>query len=117
MNPTPTSNVKRDDGMATVLALGSVTGLALVVTATAAAGQWAMERARASMVADLAAVSAARHGSCAAAVSAAEAHGAGVSDCSWDGVDVTVTVTLRTSALLAAWRSRSDVRARARAGY
>lgn len=117
MNPKPGSNPRRDDGMVTVLALCSVTGLALVVTATAAAGQWAMERARASMVADLAAVSAARHGSCTAAVSAAEAHGAEVSGCSWDGVDVTVTVTLRTSALLATWRASSDVRARARAGY
>jgi len=103
--------------MATVLVLALVTGLAVFVTATTATAQWALTRAKTSMVADLAAVAAARQGSCSAAAAAAHAHEAQMLACSWQGGDVTVTIGMPPPSALSRWAGDGAVQSWARAGF
>lgn len=109
--------VEAEHGFTTILALAIMTGLAVAIGATAAASQWAMARAQASMVADIAAVAAARQGDCGAAATAAQAHAATLDECTWQGVDVTVMVQVAAPGGLAAWLGTTEIQARARAGY
>ena len=106
-----------DEGFATILALAVLTGLVTLIAATTATAHWVATRAKASMVADLAAIAAARQGSCAAAVSTASSYGARVSGCTWDAVDVTVQVAVPAPASLSGWSDLDVIEATARAGY
>jgi len=106
-----------EDGYATVFALAIITGLVTLIAATTATAHWVGIRAKASMVADLAAVAAARQGSCAAAASIADSYGAHLNGCGWDGIDVTVKVALPSPDTLATWSTVDVIEASARAGY
>ena len=109
--------MKSEDGFVTVLALAILTGLVTLIAATTATAQWAGTRAKASMVADLAAVAAARQGSCAAAASIADSYGAKLNGCAWHGIDVTVDVALPSPVMLSTWSAVDVIEASARAGY
>lgn len=106
-----------ESGFATLFALAVVTGLVTLIAATTATAHWAAVRARASMVADLAAVAAARQGSCAAAGAVTSSYGGEVSSCTWNGVDVTIEVALPAPASLSRWSDIDAVGATARAGF
>ena len=96
----------------------SVAGIALVVAALSllllagSVGGWATARAKAAMVADLAALAAARSGGCASANDVAVGHGAMLDECVQIDGDVIVTVTVPHGGALSPVVSQ-----RARSGY
>jgi len=109
--------MKSEDGFATVFALAILTGLVTFIAATTATAHWVGTHAQASMVADLAAVAAARQGSCAAAASIADSYGAQLNRCVWHEIDVTVEVALPSPTTLSRWSTADVIKASARAGY
>jgi len=109
-----------DRGMATLFALALLTGLMIVIAATAAMTQWAIARSNVAMVADLAAVAAARQGACGAAEHTARAHDVELLECSWQGTDVTVRLGTRAVGIegrVARWLGSGAISGEARAGY
>jgi len=106
-----------EQGVATVFALALLTGLTVVIGATAAMAQWAIARSQVALVADLAAVAAARQGACTAAESTARAHDVQLLECSWEGTDVTVSIGTHTVGPAARWLRAEVISAQARAGF
>ncbi len=109
-----------DRGMATLFALALLTGLMIVIAATAAMAQWAIARSNVALVADLAAVAAARQGACDAADRTARAHSVELLECSWQGTDVTVRIGTHAVGIegrVARWLGSGVIGAQARAGY
>ena len=109
----------RDEGFVTVAMAGLMLVLISVTVLVAGLGAVAVTRHRAATAADLAALAAAGHAlegtvtACAAAGRVAEAQGAAVVDCRFDGSDALVEVTVRPPGRLGALGA---ARAWARAG-
>lgn len=106
-----------DDGATTILTVALITGLVVLMTAIVATGQLAIARGRSAMVADLAALAAARQASCAAAGQTVHLHGARILECSWSGTDVTVRVSVKAAAPLLDWSGLAEIDASSRAGF
>ena len=77
-----------------------------------AVSAWSMARSEAAMIADLAALAAARSSACSAAEEVARLHHSTLAECAFDGTDVEVAVTFSTAS---AWTPA--VTRRARSGY
>lgn len=106
-----------DRGSATVLALASIAAVMAVSVSVIVAGHLGLARGEAAMVADLAAVSAARHGNCGAAQRLAESHIARLVRCEFHGTDAIVQVALGGIRPSVAGFTLGETRAIARAGY
>lgn len=85
-------DVHPDGGIATVLGLAIITSIASLLMVLLHVGAWSMARSHSAMVADIAAVSAARQGSCEAARYAVRIHGLELVDCVWEAGDAIVVV-------------------------
>ncbi len=108
---------RRDDGVATVAAVGLL-GLVLVVTALClACGHVAVAAHRSAAAADLAAIAGAQalrvgDDACAAVEQTAARNGARVTQCVVDGADVRVTVEVHTPEMVGlVWAPASTARA------
>lgn len=110
-------SVREETGLATMLSVAIVTGFSVLVSAVVATAQLASSRAHAQMVADLAALSAARSADCAPAWTAAQLHEATVTACNRSGTDVVVFVAVQVSGPLRAFYPSGAVTAHARAGF
>ena len=106
---TPTCS---DQGAVSVLSIAFIAGALSLLTLGGAVGTWALDRAQAGMVADLAALAASRSGSCGSAHHVAELHSALLVECSTIGPDVVVEVRFPRPN-----RWLPDVTHRSRAGY
>ena len=109
--------LRDDTGAVTLLALAAISGIATLVSAIVVIAGFALMHARATMVADLAAIAGARHGSCAPAYAVVNAHGGELRSCGFDGVDVVVGVSLPVTGLGRGWLLPPTAEASARAGY
>lgn len=101
-------------GSATVLGVAIVLVLVSMLMLLSSAGAWLLAHARASSVADVAALAAARQGSCEAARVATALNRARLQECSWQGTDVMVVVAMQVTAPAL---PHAEVQAAARAGY
>lgn len=99
-------------GAASVAAIVLVVGAVAVLPVAGAVSAWSMTRSEAAMIADLAALAAARSGACSAAQEVARVHHSTLAECAFDGTDVEVAVTVTTAS---AWMP--TVTRRARSGY
>lgn len=106
-----------DRGSATVLALASIAAVMAVSVSVIVAGHLGLVRGKAAMVADLAAVSAARHGDCGTAESVAASYVARLVRCEFHGTDVIVQVALGGIEPSVAGFILGETHASARAGY
>ena len=109
-------HVRSDGGAATVLGVAIIAVMASLLMTLLHVGAWSMARSHSAMVADIAAVSAARDGSCDAAAHAVHIHRVELVDCIWEAGDVVVVVRTPVpvrSPLLPV----SSAEARARAGF
>ena len=109
--------LKGEQGIASVFALALLTGLTVVIGATAAMAQWSIARSQVAIVADLAAVAAARQGACAAAELTARAHDVQLVECSWQGTDVTVSIGSPAVGPAARMLGAETIVAQSRAGF
>ncbi len=103
-----------EGGSATVLGVAIVLVLVSMLMLLSSAGAWLLAHARASSVADVAALAAARQGSCEAARVATELNQAELQECSLQGTDVVVVVAMQVSTPAI---PLAEVQAAARAGY
>lgn len=85
-------DVRGDGGAATVLGLAVIASITTLLMVLLHVGAWSMARAQSAMVADIAALSAARHGSCEAARFAARIHDVELVDCFFEAGDAIVLV-------------------------
>lgn len=109
-------DVRADAGAATVVGLAIIAVMASLLMVLLHVGAWSLARSHAAMVADIAAVSAARQGSCEAARHAIALHRAQLVDCVWEAGDAIVVVRTPigvNSPLL----PESSAEGRARAGF
>ena len=109
-------DVHSDGGAATVMGLAIIAVMASLLMTLLHVGAWSMARLHSAMVADIAAVSAARQGSCEAAAYAVRIHRVELVDCIWESGDAVVVVRTPIpvrSPLLPV----SSAEGRARAGY
>lgn len=104
--------IRSDQGAVSVFSIALIAVALSLLTLGAAVGAWALDRARAGMVADLAALAAARSGSCGSANHVVELHSALLVECSTIGPDVVVEVRIPQSS---GWLP--DITHRSRAGY
>ena len=108
--------IHSDEGAATIMGLAIIAVMASLLMTLLHVGAWSMARSHSAMVADIAAVSAARDGSCDAAVHAVQIHHVELVDCIWEAGDAVVVVRTPIpirSPLLPV----SSAEARARAGF
>lgn len=108
--------IHSDEGAATIMGLAIIAVMASLLMTLLHVGAWSMARSHSAMVADIAAVSAARDGSCDAAVHAVQIHRVELVDCIWEAGDAVVVVRTPIpvrSPLLPV----SSAQARARAGF
>ena len=99
-------------GAASVAAIALVVGAVGIVPVAGAVSEWSIARSEAAMIADLAALAAARSSACSAAQEVARLHHSILAACAFDGTDVEVAVTVSTTS---AWTP--TVTRRARSGY
>lgn len=109
--------LRGDTGAVTLLALAAISGIATLVSTIVVIASFAVVHARAAMVADLAAIAGARHGSCASAHAVVTVHGGELRSCGLDGVDVVVGVSVPVTGLGRGWLLPPTAEASARAGY
>lgn len=108
---------REDAGVATVLTMIAVCVVLVAMSCAAVLGHAIVGRARVSMVADLAALSVARTGSCEAALQVSSRHGVELVDCTWDGFDALVTVRDQPAGTVPGLPSFVNMKAKSRAGY
>jgi secretion/DNA translocation related TadE-like protein len=101
-----------DEGSVSVIGVTLIAAALSLLTLAGSVGGWATMRTKAGMVADLAALAAARSGVCSSAQEVALLHGALLDGCTTEAGDVIVTVTLPAAGPLSLAVSR-----RARSGY
>lgn len=106
-----------DSGSVTVLALAVIAAVMTTATAVVVAGSLALELRRAAMIADLAALAAARQGSCLIAAQVAQTYQARVSRCEASLTDVLVEIAAPVSGIISRATPVHGVRAVARAGF
>jgi secretion/DNA translocation related TadE-like protein len=106
-----------DTGAVTLLALAAISGIVTLASASVCIASFASVHARAAMVADLAALAGAHHGSCAPAHAVVNAHGGELRTCGFEGVDVVVGVSLPVTVPGRGWLLPPTADASARAGY
>jgi secretion/DNA translocation related TadE-like protein len=99
-------------GAASVAAIALVVGAVAILPVAGAVSAWSLARSEAAMIADLAALAAARSSACSAAQEVARLHRSTLAECAFDGTDVEVAVTVTTAS---AWMP--TVTRRARSGY
>ena len=104
--------IRSDQGAVSVLSIALIAVALSLLTLSGAVGAWTLDRAHAGMVADLAALAAARSGSCGSAHQVVELHSALLVECSTIGPDVVVEVRFPRPN-----RWLPDVTHRSRAGY
>ena len=104
--------IRSDQGAVSVLSITLIAVALSLLTLGGSVGAWALDRAHAGMVADLAALAAARSGSCGSAHRVVELHSARLVACSATGLDVVVEVRIPRSS---GWLP--DITHRSRAGY
>ena len=103
---------RKQESCASVAAIVLVVGAVAVLPVAGAVSAWSMARSEAAMIADLAALAAARSSACSAAEEVARLHDSTLAECAFDGTDVEVAVTVSTAS---AWTPA--VTRRARSGY
>ena len=99
-------------GAASAAAIALVVGAVGILPVAGAVSEWSIARSEAAMIADLAALAAARSSACSAAQEVARLHHSTLAACAFDGTDVEVAVTVSTTS---AWTP--TVTRRARSGY
>lgn len=109
-------DVHADGGVATVLALAVISLIAALLMVLVHVGGWSLARSHSAMVADIAAVSAARQGTCEAARYAVHIHRVELVDCHWKDGDAIVVVRSPIS-VRSPFLPVSSAQGRARAGF